>query len=393
MHQEEKRMETKKKLNIMEFISKYSLYIELVIVIAVFAVLTNGLFVSTRNLSNLMMQGVTCSIIAITMMSVIVSKNCDLSAGFGLGFMCTFAAKAMVDWNLSSGVTIILVLFVGLLIGLWHGFFIAYLHLPAFIVTLASQLLFQGLILVVGQGFSIGPVKETFSIVGRDYVPGLGLAEGFNDTSAIIAVVLVLIYIVSSVLARKRKIKEGCAVPPLQREAAKWVGVSAIILTVSAPMILYRGYPFAILFLALCCLAMSYVIKNTPYGRYVFAIGGNPEAAKYSGINIEKNVMLIYIIHSMVLAVASIVYLGRVGQASASSGTGFEFTAITGCVVGGTSILGGRGNVLGAIIGTMLMAGLDNGMSLLNLGAAYQYLIKGLVLMFAIALDVLGKKN
>ena len=386
-------METKNKLNVMGFISKYSLYIELAIVIAVFAVLTDGLFVSTRNLSNLMMQGVTCSIIAITMMSVIVSKNCDLSAGFGLGFMCTFAAKAMVDWNLNSGVTIILVLLVGLLIGLWHGFFIAYLKLPSFIVTLASQLLFKGLILVVGQGFSIGPAKQAFSVVGKNYVPSMGLTKAFNDTSAILAVVFVIIFIAASVSSRQRKMKEGIIVAPLQKDIVKWVVISAIILIVSAPMIMYRGYPFAILFLALCCLVMSYVMKNTPYGRYVFAIGGNPEAAKYSGINIEKNVMSIYIIHSMVLAVASIVYLGRVGQASASSGTGFEFTAITGCVVGGTSILGGRGNVLGAIIGTMLMAGLDNGMSLLNLGAAYQYLIKGLVLMFAIALDVLGKKD
>lgn len=386
-------METKKKLNVMGTVSKYSLYIELAIVIIVFAILTDGLFVSTRNLSNLMMQGVTCSIIAITMMAVIVSKNCDLSAGFGLGFMCTFAAKAMVDWNLSSGVTIILVLLVGLLIGLWHGFFIAYLHLPAFIVTLASQLLFQGLILVVGQGFSIGPVKEAFSVVGKNYVPSLGLTDKFNDTSAILAVAFVIIFVIASISSRNRKIKEGIIVSPLKKDIVKWIAVSAVILIVSAPMIMYRGYPFAILFLALCGLVMSYVIKNTPYGRYVFAIGGNPEAAKYSGINIEKNVMFIYIIHSVVLAVASIVYLGRVGQASASSGTGFEFTAITGCVVGGTSILGGRGNVVGAIIGTMLMAGLDNGMSLLNLGAAYQYLIKGLVLMFAIALDVLGKKE
>lgn len=382
-----------KKRDILGSVSKYSLYVELVIVFAVFAILTNGLFMSNRNLSNLMMQGVTCAIIAITMMAVIVSKNCDLSAGFALGFMCTFAAKAMVDWNLSSGVTILLVLIVGLLIGLWHGFFIAYLHLPAFIVTLASQLLFQGLILVVGQGFSIGPAKEAFSIVGRDYVPSLGLTDKFNDTSLIIAIAIVVIYWAASVITRRRKIRENVPVAALKIDILKQIGVSVVILAVSYPMIMHRGYPFAVLFLAVCCLIMTFVIKNTPYGRYVFAIGGNPEAAKYSGINIEKNVMMIYIIHSVVVAVASIVYLGRVGQASASSGTGFEFTAITGCVVGGTSILGGRGNVLGAIIGTMLMAALDNGMSLLNLGAAYQYLIKGLVLMFAIALDVLGKKK
>ena len=166
-----------------------------------------------------------------------------------------------------------------------------------------------------------------------------------------------------------------------------------VVFIVASIFIFYKGYPYAIIILAALAALFHYIVNNTTFGRYVFAVGGNVEAAKLSGIKTEKVIMQIYVLHSLIVGVASVIYLGRVGQATATAGTSFEFTAITGCVVGGTSILGGRGTVIGAVIGTMLMASLDNGMSLLNLGQSSQYIVKGLVLMLAIAMDVISREK
>lgn len=381
-------------MDLSENLYKLTLPVEMIIIFTLFQFLTGGTFLSARNMSNLLMQGATCSIIAITMMLVIVTCNADLSAGVALGFMGTLAAYLQVHLKVNTPLTILIVLGVGVLIGLWHGYWIAYKKLPAFIVTYASQLLFKGGILLITAGASIGPVSESFAILGKSYVPNIiWQQEEFNDTSLILTLAVIVFYAALTVAGERKKSRAGLKEPNWGRTAGKIVLVALCILVVASFMIFYNGFSYAILILAVLGIIFSYVVNNTTFGRYVFAIGGNSEAARLSGINNERTVLLIYVLHSMVVAVAAIVFLGRVGQATASAGTGFEFTAITGCVVGGTSILGGRGNVLGAVIGTMLMASLDNGMSLLNLGATYQYIIKGLVLMLAIAMDVMMTKR
>jgi D-xylose transport system permease protein len=373
---------------------KFTLVAELLIVFIVFQFLTGGTFMTTRNLSNLLMQGTYFSIISITMMMVIVSQNADLSAGMALGFMCTVAASLQVYAKLGTGTSILIVLAVGVLIGLWHGFWIGYKKLPAFIVTLASQLIFRGLTLLIGEGKTIGPVNPSFALVGRGYLPGLFVqSEYFNDTSLLITLLVIIAFIISSVVNRYIKMKRGFDVSSNKFFILKTLAIVIAIFLIGSIMIFHRGFSYAVILLLVLGAVFAFIIKNTSFGRYVFAIGGNSEAARLSGINIEFNVLLIYILHSVVTAIAAIVFLGRVGQATATAGTSFEFTAITGCVVGGTSILGGRGNIVGAIIGTMLMSALDNGMSLLNLGTTYQYMTKGLVLMLAIAMDVLSKSN
>jgi len=382
------------KLNLRRDFYKYTLVIELLIVFVTFQMLTGGIFITTRNLSNLLMQGATCSIISITMMLILVSCNADLSAGTALGFMGTAAAAMQVYLKWGTSLSIIAVLVIGLLIGLWHGFWIAYKKLPAFIVTLASQLIFKGLTLLIGDGKTIGPVNESFAFIGKDYLPSLFVQpEKFNDSSLIICLLIIILFVANSFRTRRVKIKEELPVSSMGFFLVKTLLISLIIFVLTSTMIFYKGFSYAVILLLILAGIFHFVVNNTTFGRHVFAIGGNSEAARLSGINIERDIMLIYILHSVVTAIASIVFLGRVGQASATAGTGFEFTAITGCVVGGTSILGGRGNVIGAVIGTMLMAALDNGMSLMNVGATYQYIIKGLVLMLAIAMDVLSKNR
>lgn len=368
---------------------RVSLFAEMLIIFVTFQILTQGLFLTPRNLSNLLMQGATCSIIAITMMLVIVSTNADLSAGNALGFMGCFAAWLQVYKDLNTGITIVAVIAIGVLIGIWHGFWIGYKKLPAFIVTYASLLIFKGGTLLISNGMSIGPIKNSFAVFGNSYLPKVIFKEAsFNDLSLFITILVIVLYLLLSFKNRKNRAKGDT-----MKFVLKTVGIAALIFLVCAIMIFQQGFSYAFIILAVLGVVVAMVVKYTSFGRYVFAVGGNAEAAKLSGISVEKTVMKIYILHSVVIAVASIVFLGRVGQATAAAGTSFEFVAITGCVVGGTSILGGRGNVLGAIIGTMLMAGLDNGMSLLNLGATWQYIVKGLVLMLAIAMDVLSKRG
>lgn len=381
-----------KRANITGVLYKNSLLIELIIIFALFSFLTNGTFISTRNLSNLMMQGVTCSIIAITMTLVIVSCNCDLSAGTALGCMGTIAAVIQVKAGFGTAATLLVVAACSLVLGLWHGFWIAYKKLPAFIVTLATQLVLKGIILAVGNGASIGPMSDSFSKFGSSYLPNLG-ESSVHITSLFIALAGCVIFIVISVRGEKRKIQQGLIEANWNKKIIKIVIVVAAIFVVSGIFIFYKGFPYAIVVLTALAAVFHYVVNNTVFGRYVFAVGGNAEAAKLSGIKTEKINMQIYMLHSLIVGVASVIYLGRVGQATPTAGTSFEFTAITGCVVGGTSILGGRGTIVGAVIGTMLMASLDNGMSLLNMGQSSQYIVKGLVLMLAIAMDVISRSK
>lgn len=390
-------MEKQKRLNarrIGDAVYKYSLFLEVVIVFALFQFLTNGTFMSTRNLSNLMMQGATCSLIAVTMMLVIVSCNSDLSAGAVLGCIGTITATLQVNLAWGTGMTILGALAVGLFLGLWHGYWIAYKKLPAFIVTLATQLVVKGVNLLVGNGMAIGPVNPSFAFIGKEYLPTLIFHEaGFHDTSLLLTVIFITVYIALSVSGERKRIAQGVIQPRWGRTILKIAVIAVVAFAVASIFIFYKGFPYAILLLLAVAAVVAYVVQNTQFGRYVFAIGGNAEAARMSGINNEKVIMQIYVLHSIVVSLASIVYLGRVGQATATAGTSFEFTAITGCVVGGTSIVGGRGNVVGAVIGTMLMAALDNGMSLLNMGQSAQYIVKGLVLMLAIAMDVISRNK
>lgn len=380
------------KVSLAALLYKNSLLIELIIIFVFFGFLTNGTFLTTRNLSNLMMQGVTCSIIAITMTLVIVSTNCDLSAGTALGCIGTIAAVMQIKIGLGTIPTILVVVGCCILLGLWHGFWIAYKKLPAFIVTLATQLVLKGVILAVGNGASIGPVSESFSQFGSSYLANIG-NQNIHLTSLILVIIGSFLYLFVTIKKEKRKIEQGLVAAKWNKTVRKILVVLVAISAVSSIFIFYKGFPYAILILIALSGLFHYIVNNTVFGRYVFAVGGNSEAAKLSGINTKKINMQIYLIHSLIVGVASVIYLGRVGQATPTAGTAFEFTAITGCVVGGTSILGGRGTIIGAVIGTMLMASLDNGMSLLNMGQSSQYIVKGLVLMLAIAMDVISREK
>jgi len=370
-------------------ITQVMLVIETVIIFGVFQLLTNGTFLTSRNLTNIMMQGCVYSIMGIGIVFVMVSGNMDLSGGSVLGFLTAIGATMQVAGQ-STLITILTMLLAGVAIGVWQGFWVAYRNLPSFIVTLTGMLMFRGLCLLVGDGATVGPVSKSFGAIGAEYLPSF-FTDKYYDSTIIIFAIVIVIAVVMMFESRKNKQKFALPVESQPKFYGKILLVVSALILVAVILNSYQGLPYALLLLGALGCVFTYVSRNTVFGRYVFAIGGNSEATRLSGINVKKITLQVYILMGFLVAVASVVYLGRVGQATASAGKDFEFSAITGCIVGGVSTLGGIGSVPYAILGTILMTGLDNGMSLMNLDATYQYIVRGLVLLFAVAIDVASK--
>ena len=386
----EREMKGKHKIDI----SKYAIIIEMVIIFVVFAMFSGGMFFTNTNINNLLLQTCTYAIMGCSMVFVMVIGGIDLSAGAVVGFLCTLAATFSVTLGLPTGVTILLMLLCGVLIGAWNGYWVAVHGMPAFIVTLSGQMIFQGLTLLVGKGVSIGPIPESLAVFGRSFLPKLFFKDlQYSDMSIIAVLLFMLIAIALLLRSRRSKVKYGLKTLPLSLEILRIVALCCITLLVGLILISYRGVPNAVVILIILCAVVTFIADSTPFGRSVYAIGGNRDAARLSGINIRKETFKVYLLHGLVLAIASIIYLGRSGSASSATGTDFEFSAITGCILGGTSTLGGSGTAIGAVIGCLIMASLDNGMSLLNLGTTYQFLIKGMVLLIAVWLDITSKQK
>lgn len=385
-------MKKDQNLDLFSLFYKNSLLVEGIIIFLIFEIATKGTFLSFGNVSNLLMQGATCSIISITMCLIIITCNADLSAGRFLGMLCMVAAMLQVNMpQIPSWAVLILVYVISIAIGLWHGIWVGYLKLPAFIITLATQLVFLGINQLISNGRIYGPVSGVISKMGSGYLPSLG--GNINISSIIFGLAIIVVYILASVSGERKAIKQGLSKGQWGRIIPKLTVVSAFVALVTWMLSMHKGYSYAVIILAALTFVVSYISNNTKFGRYVYAIGGNAEAAALSGINVAKETVKLYVLHAVIVATASMVYLGRMDSATTAAGMGYEFTAITGCVVGETCITGGRGSVVGAVAGTMIMAALDNGMSIMNMNPALQYIVRGAVLLFAIALDAYANKR
>lgn len=376
----------RKKIDLFSLFYKNSLLVEGIIIFLIFGVATKGSFLSFGNVSNLLMQGATCSIIAITMCLVIITCNADLSAGRFLGMLAMIAAMLQVNLpQLPAWLVLIIVYVIAIVVGLWHGIWVGYMKLPAFIITLATQLVFQGVNQLLSNGRIYGPVSGIISKMGAGYVGSN--KNGLNIPSIVLGGVVIVVYILIIIMNERKAIRQGLSEGNWNKIIPRMVIVSVFVGVITWMLGRHKGYSYAVLILVALTYIVSYISKNTKFGRYVFAIGGNKDAAALSGINVARETVKLYVLHAVIVATAAMVYLGRMDSATTAAGMGYEFTAITGCVVGGTSITGGRGGVVGAVVGTMIMAALDNGMSIMNLNPALQYIVRGGVLLFAIAMD------
>jgi D-xylose transport system permease protein len=375
-------------------IRQYVMVIALVVICLIFTILTKGIFFTNRNLSNLLVQSATVAIMASGMVLVIVAGHIDISIGSALGFIGAFIAVLQMKAKMGTELSIILTLILGAVIGLWNGFWVAYRKLPAMIVTLAGMLFFRGAVYAVTGGFTMGPLNKSFASIGQGYLPKLFLQDAaFNDTSVIFAVLTVITFIIFDFNRRNSRKMYGFTVLPLKLEILKVAVTSVIILAVFSIMIFYMGIPYTVLILLAIVLVINFVAEKTVFGRHVYAIGGNRDAAKLSGINIERNNLLIFVIMGILTAIGGIVYASRINSATPAAGDSYEMNVIAAAIIGGTSTLGGEGTIYGAIVGALVMASLDNGMSLMNLGIDFQYMVKGLILLLAVWVDIATRKK
>jgi D-xylose transport system permease protein len=377
------------------------MFLALIAIWVIFALLTDHVFLTSRNLSNLFVQTATTAILAIGMVLVIVTGHIDLSVGSVLGFTGAVCALCLIKLEWGVLASVLVTLLVGLGIGIWHGFWVAYRKVPAFIVSLASMLAFRGLIIgITGgqtQGLEMAPesAAERFKLIGQGYVPTFGAAvEGqVHDTSLYILVGVILVYLVASVRKRMARQQYGFEVLPVYAEVIKLALVSAGMALAGSVMVIYLGIPWSVLFVLALAVLFNFVAGSTTFGRHLYAIGGNPDAARLSGINVPRNTFGLFLLMGVMTAVAGIVTTARLNAATTSAGQNAELDAIASAVIGGTSLLGGEGTIFGAIVGALVMTSLDNGMSLMNLDITFQYVIKGLILLLAVWVDMAQRKK
>ncbi|MBK8847904.1 MAG: sugar ABC transporter permease [Bacteroidetes bacterium] len=352
------------------FQSRLAFVIIALIIIAIgFNLVTDGLFLSPRNFTNLMRQTSVVGLLACGMVLVIVAGEIDLSVGSAVALCGGFAAISNCLFQLSPIAAVVAAMLGGLAIGAINGCLVAYTRIPAFIVTLGGLLIYRGLIKGVTKGETIGPIADSIQQFGIGFLPSY------------VAWIVLVLFSSLSLFGIYQAMKAKKNVIPAVLGLLTTLAFAAMLFS-------YKGIPAQVLLLAVVALLVHLVSTKFPFGRHVYAIGGNREAAFYSGINIREHVLYIYLLLGGMIGLASIVYTAQLGSATPGAARNLELDAIAACVIGGCSLMGGRGTIAGALCGALMMASLDNGMSLLNVQDFLQDIIKGLILVGAVALDM-----
>lgn len=372
----------------------YALIVATIVIWGVFFAVTEGAYLGPQNFSNLFRQMTVTAILSVGMVLIIVTGGIDLSVGNFAGFISVVVAKLQNDvWRivlpdqplLAATLSVLIGLAVATLFGMIQGYVVAYMRVPAFIVTLGGMWVFKGALLIVTEGKTIAANQPYFSQIGQGYLPpwvGWILAMG---------VVALLFYNLFS--SRQRKRRYGFELGPLSMDLLKTALFAAPVVGYVFYVNQYHGIPIPVLILAIAAIVVSYVSSNTRFGRYAYALGGNREATRLSGVNINNNIFKIFVLMGFLCGISGIVMASYVGYGTIAAGYGYELDAIAACILGGTSPLGGVGTIFGAMVGSLIMASLTNGLQIMNVPAAYQYVVKGIILVLAVYADVTLKKN
>ncbi|WP_431228912.1 sugar ABC transporter permease [Burkholderia contaminans] len=376
------------RLPLRQIFARYKLLALLLAVVVIwtfFSVLTDGAFVTPRNVSNLLRQMSITGMLACGMVFVIIAGEIDLSVGSLLGLLGGVAAILDVNRHWPVAATIPAVLALGVLIGLFNGWWSTYRRVPSFIVGLGGMLAFRGILLGVTGGSTIAPVSDGFVFIGQGYLPRL-----VGDGLAILLFALVLLLVVRQRATRRRY---RLAVAPRWQDVAKIVGAGAVLFAFVATLDRYGGIPVPVLLLLVLLGVFSWIATQTVFGRRIYAVGSNLEATRLSGVDTDRVKLAIFALMGLMCAFAGLVNTARLAAGSPSAGTMGELDAIAACFIGGTSMRGGSGTVYGALIGALVMASLDNGMSMLDVDAYWQMIVKGAVLVLAVWIDVVSRSN
>lgn len=381
----------------------YGLIGAVILIWLLFAFLTGGTFLGARNISFLFRQMSVTAIMSVGMVLVIVTGNIDLSVGRLAGFVSIIVSLCQMQlWPklipqlfpgqdpvnfvvLTTILSVVIGLGVGTLFGIYQGFIIAQLRVPAFIVTLGGLWALQGAVLIVTGGQTISARQEVFLSIANGYLPVWA--------GAVLAVVVTLFLFTNLFLSRRRKQKYGFDLPALSLDLLKTGIYAAVFILYVYIVNQYNGVQSPVLILAVVAMVVNYISNNTRFGRYAYAIGGNREAARLSGVNIRNNLFIIFVMMGFLCGIGGVVLASYVGGGTPAAGTGMELDVIAACILGGASTLGGEGTILGAMIGALIMATLTNGLQLMNIPNEWQYLIKAGVLILAVYTDVRLRRN
>lgn len=392
----------------------------LVAVMVLFQILTGALF-APSNVNNIILQNSYVLVLAAGMLlCILTGGNIDLSVGSVVCLVGAIAGKLIVDAHLPIGLSIVICLFIGTLIGAWHGAFIAYLHIPPFITTLSGMLLWRGVALIVLDGLTISPFPQKYLNLFSSYIPEVffpSLAEQALETTEtgeltaaalaaeaklasmtltvtmVVAIAICAIMIVTSLVSRKTKIGKGYAVEGAAPFFARLVIITFVVIAAAWKLAHHHGIPTVLILIAIVVAFYTYYTQNTVPGRYLYAIGGNAKAAKLSGVNTDNVMMFAYTNMGFLSAVAALVCVARFNSAAPTAGMSYEMDAIGSCFIGGASAYGGSGTIGGAVVGAIFMGVLNNGMSLMGVDSNWQQAVKGLVLLLAVIFDVVSKQR
>ncbi|MBP3127433.1 multiple monosaccharide ABC transporter permease [Thalassospira sp. ER-Se-21-Dark] len=377
-------------------IREYGMVVALVAILAFFQVLTDGIMLKPVNLTNLFLQNSYIIIMAVGMLLVIVGGNIDLSVGSVVGFIGALAAVMIVNWDLPTVLVVPVCLIAGAIIGAAQGYWVAYWRIPSFIVTLAGMLVFKGLTLALLGGASVGPFPDSFQAMSSGFIPDFfgGLIEGrFNVFSMTLGVALAAILPIIGLRSRAKQAKFAAVEEPMAVFVTKHAVAGIAILFVTYLLSTYRGLPNILVIMAVLIAIFTFITNSTTLGRRIYALGGNEKAAKLSGINTKRLTFFTFANMGMLAALAGLVFAARLNTATPKAGLAFELDVIAAVFIGGASMSGGVGKVIGAVVGALIMGVMNNGMSIIGVGIDWQQVIKGLVLLAAVIFDVYNKNK
>lgn len=377
---------------------QYGIYLALVVVIAIFEVLTGGRLLFPNNFVALFQQNAYVLVLAIGMLMVIIGTHIDLSVGSVVAFIGGMGAFMMKNWGLNWFLAIVLMLALGLIVGIWQGFWVAYVGVPAFVTTLGGMLVFRGLATVIA-GESIPLRSREFRAISKDFLPNIfGFWFGLDGLTLVVGAVVILLVIVMQVRRRSHTIRVG-----LQAEPKSWMIIKCMLATLVIGFVTYLlassgnqtqgGIPIVLVIIAVLVGIYWFVLNRMVLGRDIYAVGGNRKAAVLSGIDTRKVDFKIFLNMGLLAAIAAIITLSRLASATAQTGMEFEMDAIAACFIGGAAVAGGVGTIPGAMVGALIMGVLNQGLSIMGADAAIVKIIKGLVVIIAVAYDLISKRH
>jgi len=378
-------------------IREYGMYIAFLVIVIFFTITTKGLFVSSRNIGNLVNAMSYIAVLAVGMTLVIVIRHIDLSVGYLAGTLGAIAAIAIKYWLLPLGVTIPLVLALGILAGLLTAFLVAQMKIPAFVATLAGWLGYRGALQLATR--STGTIiieNDIFNALGNGFIPDIpdiGILPGVHKVTLLLGILGIILFILGEINNRKKTQAYHFEVLTMNMFIVKLIFVSAVIAGITWVLAGYQGLSWAAVILLIVVLLYSYITSRTVIGRHIYAVGGNPEAAELNGISVKKITFLVFGSMGLLTALSGILYASWLRSATTIAGAGMEFDAIAAAFVGGVAVAGGVGKVTGSIIGALVMASLTNGMNLLGWDISIQYIVRALVLAGAVIFDVQTRRG